>query len=382
MTTEEYIESFLPSREQVENFLAKATTGSLQPNRGWTHDPELGWVHDDTMHEGDGVNGTRTYYNYEKDGARRVMQFADQPCRLHTYGDSFTHCDQVNDGETWQEYLAGHIGEPIRNYGVGGYSVYQAYRRMRKIHREGQHVADHIILNIYDDDHFRNLDAWRRVRFGRSTNCGFTLPHMRVNVEKGECIENGNLLSAPEDVYKLCDRDWSIKNFKDDPVLKLVMATKAAAEGAKDLEPVAVSFGLPADQVSNDEAGDAIRKLHTEAALFATKNVIELTEQFVAETGKKLMVVLSFNRANIRRALAGESRFDQTFVDYLSAKSYPVIDMRECYAADFENSRLDPDAYLKRYYNGHQSPAGNFFSAWSLMDKVVEWLEPKPRPYS
>ncbi len=381
MTTEEYIESFLPSREQVALFLTKATPEALQPNRGWTHDPELGWVHDDAVHDGDGVNGTRTYYSYEEDGARGVLQFADQPCRLHTYGNSFTHCDQVNNGETWQEYLAGHLGEPVRNYGVGGYSVYQAYRRMRKIHREGRHIADHIILNIYDDDHFRNLDSWRRVRFGRSTSCGFTLPHLRVNVEKGECIENDNMLADPDDVYKLCDKEWSIEAFKDDPVLALVLATKAAAEEAQDLEPVAVSFGLPADQVSNDEAGVAIRKLHTEAALFATKNVVELTEQFVEETGKKMMIVLSFNRSNMRLALQGEPGFDDSFVKYLSTKTYPVVDMRDCFAADYATSKLGPDDYLLRYYNGHHSPAGNFFAAWALKDQVVEWMEPKPRPF-
>jgi hypothetical protein len=381
MNTQEYIQSILPSREQVEKFLTKSSAHTLQPNRGWTHDAELGWIHDDTVHEGDGVNGTRTYYSYEDDGARNVMQFADQPCRLHTYGNSFTHCDQVNDGETWQEYLAGHLGEPVRNYGVGGYSVYQAHRRMKKVHREGDHIADYVILNIYDDDHFRNLDAWRRVRFGRGTSCGFTLPHLRVNVEKGQCIENDNMLSEPDDVYKLCDKEWTVEAFKNDPVLALVLATRAAAEGEEVLEPVAVSFGLPADQVSNDEAGDAIRKLHTEAALFATQNVVELTERFVEETGKKLMIVLSFNQANMRRALVGEPGFDQAFVEFLSSKSYPVVDMRDCFADDFGDSKLDPDEYLKRYYNGHHSPAGNFFSAWALKDKVVEWLEPKPRPF-
>ena len=34
-------------------------------------------------------------------------------------GDSFTHCDQVSDGETWQEFLASHIREPVKNFGVG-----------------------------------------------------------------------------------------------------------------------------------------------------------------------------------------------------------------------------------------------------------------------
>ena len=38
-------------------------------------------------------------------------------------------CYQVSDGETWQEYLAAHLDEPIRNFGMGGYGVYQACRR-------------------------------------------------------------------------------------------------------------------------------------------------------------------------------------------------------------------------------------------------------------
>ena len=57
-------------------------------------------------------------------------RYAGRPCRINTYGDSFTQCHQVSDAETWQEYLAGHLGEPIRNFGMGGYGVYQAYRRM------------------------------------------------------------------------------------------------------------------------------------------------------------------------------------------------------------------------------------------------------------
>ena len=48
-------------------------------------------------------------------------------------GDSFTHCDQVSDGETWQEFLASHIREPVKNFGVGGYSVFQAVKRMERV---------------------------------------------------------------------------------------------------------------------------------------------------------------------------------------------------------------------------------------------------------
>lgn len=155
----EYLRSILPTRQVVRDFLAPSAPDGTHPNQGWTYDADLGWVHTDAVHAGDGVGGTTTTYRYEPDGARTSINGAAQPCRVHTYGNSFTHCDQVNDGETWQEHLAAHLGEPVRNYGVGGYSVYQAYRRLKVIETDPTRGADHVILNIFDDDHFRNLDA-------------------------------------------------------------------------------------------------------------------------------------------------------------------------------------------------------------------------------
>jgi hypothetical protein len=37
--------------------------------------------------------------------------------------------------------------------------------------------------------------------------------------------------------------------------------------------------------------------------------------------------------------------------------------------------------YLKRYFIGHYSPAGNHFFAFSLKSIVVDWLDPKPLTY-
>jgi len=99
------------------------------------------------------------------------------------YGDSFTQCHQVSDGETWQEILAAHFGEPIRNFGVGGYGVYQAYRRMRRIEATTD-SALYVILNIFSADHVRNL-TWHagspaRIQEGdrrpRSTSCSNANP--------------------------------------------------------------------------------------------------------------------------------------------------------------------------------------------------------------
>ncbi len=382
----EYLRLIMPSREQVKNsILGKQGPEQLSKNKGWQFDVELGWVVCDSIRRAHRRRPQPvTFYNYEEDGARKCINFADKACRIHAYGDSFTHCDQVSNTETWEEYLAGFLYEPVRNYGVGGYSVYQAYLRMLKVEKE--HPAEYIILNIWDDDHYRNLSSWRPISFGRRIPDNFTLPHLRVNVEKGLCERVKNVIQQPEGLYKLCDEEFVWETFKDDPVLQVVLACRAGGkEGAKLTKPVAVTFGIDSEIVADVKGTEQIRKMHTEAGLFATQNVVTWVEEFVKKNNKKLMIILSFSQDNLAKYLKGEERFDESFVVWLKDKPYPVIDMREVFKesmpSNYREGGFDIDGYLKRYYIGHHNAAGNFFAANALVKPMVEWLEPKPLAY-
>ena len=372
-----YLRKLMPTRKQVDNFLQREQgPRHLSRNDGWTYDSKLGWVLCNSV-RGHGVDGTIGFYNYEADGARKVVNHPDKPCRIHTYGNSFTHCDQVSDGETWQEYLAAHIQEPIRNYGVGGYGVYQAYLRMLRV--EKADPVKHIILNIWDDDHYRNLDSWRSTRFGGRTSCGYTLPFLRVNVAQYRCEKKENLLPKPEDVYKLTDQEFVWQTFKDDPVLHVMLALHGGRETAEKLLPViADSFGFSPRQFGTVAPEQAIRKMHCEAALFASRNIVTWTEQFAEKSNKKLILILSFGRGNIAAALKGQEPFDQTFLDWLKDKPYPVIDMRDAFRAEYQQFKPDVNAYLSRYYIGHHNPAGNFFTTWATKDRIITQLDPPP----
>jgi len=198
-----YLRSIMPSRQRVEDFITgEYGPRDKRPGEVFQYDSELGWVHREATGS-TGVDRSKVFYSYESDGARRVVNFPDRPGRIRTYGDSFTHCSQANNNETWEEYLAAHIQEPVRNYGVGGYGVYQAYRRMLKV--EKQISGGYVILNIWDDDHYRSLDAWRSIRFGYGSRCGFTLPHLRVDLAKGICKQRENISKTDKDLYRLCD---------------------------------------------------------------------------------------------------------------------------------------------------------------------------------
>lgn len=379
MDAHDYLISLIPQPQEVQAF----TDATSDANGGWTFDGELGWVHSETS-LADGVDGSKTYYRYESDGARKVVNFPDEPCRIHTYGNSFTHCDQVSDGETWQEYLAAHFQEPLRNYGVGGYSVYQAYLRMLRV--ENEMPADYIILNIWSDDHYRNLDAWRSIRFGRRTRCGYPLPYLRVSVEQDQCEQVQNIFETANDVLQLCDEEFVINTFKDDRVLQSLITGGTKLRGGRALHienaggsPLYKAPKPPFRQLSPDPFFKP--QQYTEAALYATRNVVDWTEQFANQTGKKLLVLLSFSEDRIAAHLRDEPRFDQSFLDWIQTRSCPVLDMRDAFAADFAHSNLDPQQYLGRYYNGHHSPAGNFFTAWAIKDALVQWFDPKPFPY-
>ena len=369
----------MPTRERAAQFTDVMTPDESQRrSNGWTYDAKLGWVHCNAVHA-NGVDRSKTFYHYEADGARKVSHFASQPCRVHAYGNSFTHCDQVSDGETWAEYLAAHLQEPVRNYGVGGYSVYQAYRRMLEV--EAQDGAEYIILNIYDDDHFRNLDAWRSIRVGAKSQCGFTLPHVTVNVQQDHCEQIENPLRTRADVFQLCDEEFIWQAFQNDPILKLTMAYRAKAIRVDEVSSIADCFGVPESRLTADTPIEQLRQIHTEAALYATREIIGWTEKYVNSCGKQLMLMLSFGPGNMANELAGRPRFDHSLVEWLEDKRYPVIDMRDPFREEFSRSKADIRTFLNRYYNGHHTPPGNYFTAWTLKDHVRKWLDPAPLPY-
>ncbi len=353
----------MPTREEVDRFLDPKIHPEPGPNNaGWIYDSALGWVLKDSVRD-DGVDGSRTFYQYEKGGCRRRINAADVPCRIHAYGNSFTHCDQVSDGETWEEYLAAHLREPIMNFGVGGYGVYQAYLRMQLT--EERERADHVILNIWHDDHFRSLDSWRAIRFGFHTPCGFTLPYLQADEKTGEVREKPNLCPTPESVYRLTDPDFVNSTFRNDRVLlDMKESDENVGQGGVYWRP------------------EMMRKGFVEAALLASSKIVEWCECETARRKQKFMLILSHGGEIIRRELAGEPRWDRSFVDSLRGKPYPVIDLRDAHREEFASTKLSPEDYLRRYYIGHYAPAGNYFFAQAIRREVADWLSPRPAPYA
>ncbi len=365
-------------------------------------DPEIGYILKDYMFK-DGMEDTLSAYTYEQHGGHRKMtNYANQPCRINTYGNSFTQCAQVSDGETWQEVLAAHIREPIHNFGVGGYGVYQAYRRAMRVETTDL-AAKYIILNIWDDDHLRNIDAarWIRVAWvhkdlprggGEDTYPvhGFPWSHVRYDLDRGGFVEMPGFCKNEDDLRKLADRNYYYEAFKDDSVVHLYTLREGGEAPVEELETLAEAFRLQVDLREPKKRVDDARKLHLTYGIRSTKYILDKLSLWAQEEDRKLMILLSYDTATVKDFIEKSERFDQELVEYLENNNITYVDCLLKVAKEYEAFNISVDDYLERFYIGragaqvfgHYNPYGNFWFAFAIRPELVRWLDPKPPAYA
>ena len=379
-TFEQFLRESVVSREVIDRFLHGPSWAQF--------DPELGYILGSYL-PSDGIDGSATISTVQAGGARTSFMYVGRKCRINTYGDSFTQCHQASDGETWQEYLAGHLGEPIRNFGMGGFGVYQAYRRMLREERT-DHGAEYLILYIWGDDHIRSLLRCRHAitykvwdhQGGRMFHGNFW-PHLEMDLETGRFVEKENLLATISALYRMTDPQFMVDHLKDDLALQLY-AFKLGYIRELDQErtsKLAARLNYPLDWSQESARDRQVGELLDRYSLRATQFILEKAREFSRQNEKKLLVLLFDPYRAMTEMQQGGTRYDQEVVAYLVKEKFDYFDMNEVHLRDFKKYSIPFDEYLKLYFIGHYNPRGNHFFAYSVKDTVVKWLNPKPISY-
>jgi len=377
-----YLRHAAVSREVIDTFLDPA-----QPH--WAQfDPETGYTLGNAMPH-DGLDSSWTISTVQRNGARTQLIYPDKPCRINTYGNSFTQCHQVSDGETWQEYLAAHLGEPIRNFGMGGYGIYQTYRRMIRTERSAL-GAPYVLFYVWGDDHCRSLMRCRHAvtyphwdSQGGLAFHGNFWAHVELDLHANRFVERENLLATPADLYRMTDPDFMVDALRDDLMVQLYaldMIDPASIDMAP-LHTLADLLGVPRlDLSSRDALRASALRLRNAYGFAATQFILDKTAQFCAAHNKHLLIILLCPLATME-LLRGQPRYDQRIADFIADRGYKSFDMNRVHLKDFASFNLTVDEYIQRYFIGHYSPAGNHFFAYALKDTLVNWLDPKPVTY-
>ena len=379
----QYLRESAVSKETIDRF--------IDPERPcWAKfDPVVGYALDNHMPR-DGIDGCSTISTAQPSGMRTSHNYTAKPCRINTYGNSFTQCHQVSDGETWQEYLAAHLGEPIRNFGMGGFGVYQAYRRMLQV-EASELGAQYVILYIWGDDHFRSLmrcrhavtyPSWPSQR-GRMFHGNFWA-HVEMDLDSGALVEKENPLATLESLYKMTDPEFMVDALNDDLMLQLSVVGKVDPSTLDRDALNSLADLLGAERINDRSPEDLERTssgLMSAYGFAATKFIVKKASDLCRRTGKKLMICVLCPTAT-RQLLRKRPRYDQEIADHLAKTTEPFFDMNLVHLRDYEDFNLSVEDYMARYFIGHYSPAGNHFFAYSIKDPIVAWLDPKPITYA
>lgn len=97
--------------------------------------------------------------SYEDNGARQ-SSFKDKPLLANSYGDSFTHGDEVDNEQTWQYFLSQLTDKNVANFGVGAYGTDQSFLKLKE-HFEKNQGAPITILVIFEGDVTRIFTNFR-----------------------------------------------------------------------------------------------------------------------------------------------------------------------------------------------------------------------------
>ncbi|MDP6017264.1 MAG: hypothetical protein QGI32_14295 [Candidatus Latescibacteria bacterium] len=382
MTTyEEFLTTSAVPRETIDRFLDEA-------DPTWARfDGEVGYTLGRYLPK-DGIDDSWTISTAQDNGQRTSWMYAGRDCRINTYGNSFTQCHQVSDGETWQEYLAAHLGEPVRNFGMGGFGTYQAYRRLRRTELS-ELGGKYVILYIWGDDHCRSIMRCRHAATHRvwDHHNGYLFhgnfwANVEMDLDTGRFVERECLLPTAESLYRMCDADFMVESLRDDLMVMLYGMERFDVDGDPGkLKRLADHLDVDGiDDSDGDRRIASVQGLKEAYGFAASRFIVEQAEHFVADHDKELLICLLCPTAT-EQVLRGQPRYDQGFANYLRAAGHRVFDMNEVHRQDFGDFSLSVEDYRKRYWMGHYSPAGNHFFAHSLKDTVIDWLEPKPRTY-
>jgi hypothetical protein len=272
---------------------------------------------------------------------------------------------------------------------MGGYGVYQSYRRMARteVTVDG---AEYVLLYLWGDDHVRSLlrcrhaliYPWWDTRGGHLFHNNFWT-HMEMDTDSGRLVEKPNLLPTPESLYNMTDPDFMVEALRDDWMLQIAAFTYGQIDEI-ECEPVnrlAEILGCPPISEGNaEEVKKAAARIRNCYAFVATRVILEQADTFARQHKKKLMVIL-FDPGVTRELITQGSRYDQEIVNFLQDRGMRYLDMNLVHVEDYQSFRLSLDEYMKRFFIGHYNPAGNHFFAYTIRKPLVEWLDPKPVTY-
>jgi hypothetical protein len=286
---------------------------------------------------------------------------------LASFGDSYTYCVGVEDGETWQSRLAARISADVYNFGNGAYGTDQAFLRFREDFPALRTPV--VVLGMITENINRIHNRYRKFYFAR-TRTPLTKP--RFLLVDGELELLPNPVRDASELERLCDPDFIDEIGQDDvwfdadsfpersfPYSRCLfyrsfwreLRQGPRSKGVDDADP-RPNAELWADDQARELLFAILRRFAEEARAEGSHPVLMLFPMF-RETSTRMERGVPSDFVRALAESCEESGLD--FFDGISAFATAVSDERE----------------LRALYGNHLSPRGNDL----LAELFQRWLE-------
>jgi hypothetical protein len=324
-----------------------------QPTYG-KYSPELGW----TIKE----NGMSTLFKSNSQGIRANREYRLSPpknvVRISTFGDSFTHGDEVENKHTWQEKL-NHFDSNLEvlNFGVNGYGLDQTFLRYQK---DGIKFNSHIVLiGFLSENILRNINVFRPFYMPNASGVlgkpYFTLENDKLQLHPNplqDLSQYQKLLDQPDEILpKLGSHDYFFKTRYKNGFFDFLPSVRLLKMTSYEL--------LNRDKILEYDQNSYPFQLTTKIfGLF--HETVEQNNSFpiiVVFPGKR--DIISYRKNKIKRYLS--------LLNYFDTKNYLYIDIYDAFDIYGKNIPVK-DLFI----NYHYSPLGNELVAKHIWQYLSE----------
>ena len=348
------VKSLSPKHKDAINKLLREETGYT------CFHPVLGWSIK--------KKGVSELYKANSQGIRGDREYELNPppnkIRIAAFGNSFTHCDDVKNRDTWQEYLNRsdkHV--EVMNFGVGGYSPDQAFLRYQE---DGAAFHSHIVLMCMAGVNvFRNVNVFKPFMWDIT---GVPLSKPRFIFKGDSLILLENPMRKLSDYKKLLVKPGEIlrQMGKNDHFYQ----TKYKEKSFDFLPSVRLFTILYYKLVSEKKATPIIHEDYFNTESEAYRVTVAIFNQFAAEAksnGALPIAVIFPHRGDFEQYKNDGTRVYAPFLKEWQAQDCRYIDLLDAFI------KYDKDYTLREEIGwGHYTPKANQLAARYILEYLNE----------
>lgn len=306
--------------------------------------------------------GWDNWYSTEFGERRRGGDY--DTSRISAFGDSHVRCDDVNDKETWEEYLAALLGENVYNFGTGGYGTDQAYLKFLEVFPKVRTPV--VILGLATENISRIVNVYRPFYYERT---GVWLTKPRFVLKQDRLVLLPNPVRTPEEIQRLRSASFLRQIGQNDfwfnrdrypefkfPYLRILCNKRIWSEIVQGLGRNRISDIAPRPYVDLWEDAEAVALMH------------KILESFVVHAKEyeavPVIMIMPCREQVMERFLHKENSMgEEKILDFCRARHVLVFNAIEALA-----KRADSAGQVESFFRGHVSARGNRLVAEGLFD--------------